>query len=542
MECHLATMLEHIADRIPNRTALVHDGVRRSWRDYDDRAGSLAAALLSLGVKPNAKVALLMRNCPEYSESLLAASKIRAVPVNVNYRYRDDELAYLLDDADAEIVIHHAEFRDHLDRILPRLPLIRRCIQVGEPPEPAGPVVGYEQFIGQFRPARRIGRAGSDLWMVYTGGTTGLPKGVMFDMSVFMSAAMKVGYPTFGLPHPDEAPSVEAALDAAIDGAIFPVAVSASPLMHGTALFLGALAPLLAGGTAVTLTSRSYDPTAVLRVAAAERATLIALVGDVFAIGLIEALDSLPPGALDLSALRFIYSSGAMFTADVKRALLDRLGPGTQIVDVVGATEGFFGSTVTRRGETSSSGSFAPGPTTKVFAEDGREVRPGSGEAGLLATAGINFARGYYKDPRKSAVTFRMVNGIQYSVPGDWARVEADGTITLLGRGNQSINTGGEKVFPEEVETVMRRLPAVTDCLVVGVPDERFGQSVAAVVSLTPGATFTADDAIAHVKKHLAGYKAPKHVFIVGEVPRMPSGKADYPATTRLANERLAAI
>jgi len=361
-------------------------------------------------------------------------------------------------------------------------------------------------------------------------------------MSVFMSAAMKVGYPTFGLTHPDEAPSVEAALDAAIDGAIFPVAVSASPLMHGTALFLGALAPLLAGGTAVTLSSRSYDPACVLRVAAAERATLIALVGDVFAIGLVEALDSLPPGTLDLSALRFIYSSGAMFTADVKRALLDRLGPGTQVVDVVGATEGFFGSIVTRRGEASSSGSFTPGPTTKVFAEDGREVRPGSGEAGLLATAGINFARGYYKDPQKSAVTFRMVNGIQYSVPGDWARVEGDGTITLLGRGNQSINTGGEKVFPEEVETVMRRLPGVTDCLVVGVPDERFGQSVAAVVSLTPGASFTADDAIAHVKKHLAGYKAPKHVFIVSQVPRMPSGKADYPATTRLASERLAAI
>jgi acyl-CoA synthetase (AMP-forming)/AMP-acid ligase II len=540
MECHLATMLEYIADRIPDRTALIHDGARRSWREFDNRASSLAAALLSLRVKPDAKVALLMRNCPEYSESLLAATKIRAVPVNVNYRYLDDELAYLLADADAEIVIHHAEFSGHLHRILPRLPLVRQCIQVGEPPAAASPFVGYEQLISQFRPTGRIRRAGNDLWMVYTGGTTGLPKGVMFDMSVFMSAAMKVGYPTFGLPHLDEVPTVEAALDAAIGGAVFPVAVSASPLMHGAALFLGALAPLLAGGTAVTLTSRSYDPARVLRVAAAEHATLIALVGDVFAIGLVEALDSMPPGTLDLSALRFVYSSGAMFTVEVKRALLDRLANGTQIVDVIGATEGFFGSAITRRGDASTSGSFAPGPATKVFTEDGREVRPGSGEAGVLATSGVNFARGYYKDPQKSAVTFRIINGIQYSVPGDWARVEADGSITLLGRGNQSINTGGEKVFPEEVETVIRRLPDVADCLVVGVPDDRFGQSVAAVIAPAPGVTLSAEGVIAHVKRRLAGYKAPRHVFIVGEVPRMPSGKADYPAATRLANERLA--
>ncbi len=316
-----------------------------------------------------------------------------------------------------------------------------------------------------------------------------------------------------------------------------PVSVPCAPLMHGTGLTLGAMIPQCVGGAVVTLTARSFDAHELLDAIAARRVTNLAIVGDVFSKPLIAAIDEGTGTPADLSSLRRIYSSGAMWSAEVKAALLDR-APQLVLNDIMNSSEGAMATQVTTRESGADTARFVLNPTTKVFTEDGREVVPGSGEVGLLA-AGGNIPVGYFKDAAKTASTFREVDGQLYSFPGDMARVEADGSIVLLGRGSQVINTGGEKVFCEEVEEAVKRVPGVADCLVVGVDDERFGQAVTAVLSFDPGAEVAPEQIIASVKADLAGYKAPKHVVVVDEVPRAPNGKADHRAARARALEVL---
>jgi fatty-acyl-CoA synthase len=355
-----------------------------------------------------------------------------------------------------------------------------------------------------------------------------MPKGVMYAMGGLTAAFVESGFPLLGLTTPTDASQIaEVVGQAAGRGDRF-ISIPACPLMHGTGVWLGTFIPHLAGGTVITLESRSLDPHELLAAVQRHRATAVAIVGDAFAKPILRALDEAAERGTpyDTSSLRTIISSGVMWTAEVKTALLDRIEQ-LVLVDAVGSTEGSMGVSITMKGLSSATAKFNQMPSTKVFTEDGREVEPGSGEIGMVA-AGGNVPLGYFKDPEKSARTFRVVDGVRYSFPGDLATVNEDGSLNLLGRGSQVINTAGEKVFPEEVEEAVKRAPGVEDCLVVGVPDERFGEAVTAVVSRAAGQSIDAAGVVAEVKLHLAGYKAPKHVVFVDQVPRSPNGKADY--------------
>ena len=301
--------------------------------------------------------------------------------------------------------------------------------------------------------------------------------------------------------------------------------------MHGTGCWLGMMVPQMLGGTAVLLAQRSRDPVELWSPVARERVSLVVVVGDPFAKPLLRALDD-GPERWDVSCLRLMVSSGAMFSLEVKQGLLRHI-PDLVIADVLGSTEGGMGQSLVRAGTSAETAKFKLNPAVKVFTDDGREARPGSGEIGLVANGGM-VPLGYYKDPGKSARTFREVNGVRYSFPGDMATVEADGSITLLGRGSNCINTGGEKVFPEEVEEALKMHPAVEDALVFGVPDERFGQRVVGVASLVAGTTMAPDAIVADARQRLASYKLPKRLVVVARVPRAPNGKPDYAAAKRL--------
>jgi 3-oxocholest-4-en-26-oate---CoA ligase len=330
---------------------------------------------------------------------------------------------------------------------------------------------------------------------------------------------------------------VELALKAQADGKV-PVSIPACPLMHGTGMWIGAMTPHHGGGTVVTLPGRTFEADELLRVAADRSVERVVIVGDAFAKPIWRALQAAAErGApYELPSLAMIVSSGVMWTAEVKNGILDHL-PHVALVDAMGSTEaGAMGVSITMKGVTGEpeTASFARQPTLKVFTEDGREVEPGSGESGMVANTG-SLPLGYFKDPEKTERTFRVIDGVRYVFPGDWAIVEADGSLTLLGRGSQCINTGGEKVFPEEVEEAVKRTPGVHDCLVVGLPDEKFGETVNAVVSTD--AELDEAEVIASVKRQLSGYKAPKRVIFVTEVPRAPNGKADYRTAKQLAAE-----
>jgi 3-oxocholest-4-en-26-oate---CoA ligase len=286
------------------------------------------------------------------------------------------------------------------------------------------------------------------------------------------------------------------------------------------------------GGTAVLLQTRGLDPVEVWETVDRERVQHLIVVGDAFAKPLLRALDE-APGRWDLSSLRLMVSSGAMFSADVKRGLIEHI-PALAIADVLGATEGGMGTSITTKDTPpNETAKFTLNPTSKVFTDDGREVQPGSGEIGVVANGGL-VPIGYYKDPEKSARTFREVNGVRYSFPGDMATIAADGTLVLFGRGSNCINTGGEKVFPEEVEEALKEHPSVEDALVFGVPDDRFGQRVVGVVSLSPGSTASTDDIVTDVRSRLSSYKLPRELRLVEQVPRTPSGKPNYPAAREL--------
>jgi acyl-CoA synthetase (AMP-forming)/AMP-acid ligase II len=529
MEMHFATVWESIADALGDQPAITHAGLTRTWSQYDDRAARLASAYVGAGLGPDAKVGLYLFNGNEYLEAQYGVFKMRGVPININYRYLDNELAYLLENSDAEAVVFHSSLSERIARVKDSLPLLKLLIQVDDDgSELLDGAVRYEDTIATHAPMPRIPRAENDIYMLYTGGTTGMPKGVMYAMGGITSGFITSGFPLIGLAPPSEAAEVASMVRGAVEAGQRMVSIPCAPLMHGTGLWIGALVPQLAGAEVITLTSRSLDPHEVLRTVAESRATNLTIVGDSFAKPLLRAIDEAADRGepYDLSSLTLIASSGVMWTAEVKEQLLDRIEQ-VILLDAMGSTEGTMGTQITMRGLPPTTAQFAQSPTTKVFTPDDREVEPGSDEVGLVA-AGGNVPLGYYKDPEKSARTFRVIDGVRYSFPGDMAKVAADGTLILLGRGSQVINTGGEKVFPEEVEEAVKRVDGVVDCLVVGVDDERFGQAVTAVVSLAEGVTLDEDTIIAAVKTDLAGYKAPKHVVFTDHVPRAPNGKADY--------------
>jgi fatty-acyl-CoA synthase len=482
---------------------------------------------------------MYLYNSPEYCETNFAAIKIRGIPINVNYRYLDDELAYLLDNADVEALVFHSSLGDRVARVRALLTRLRLLVEVDDGPAGDGSshvdgAVRYEAMQAALAPAERIAPRGDEIYMFYTGGTTGMPKGVMYSMTDFAGFFLRT-YPTMiGQARIlDPATLPDAARELRARGETM-VSMSGPPLMHGTGCWLGMMVPQMLGGTAVLLEKRSLDPIELWSTVARERVNLVVVVGDAFAKPLLRALDD-APGRWDVSCLRLMVSSGTMFSLEVKQALLRHV-PALAIVDVLGSTEGGMGQSTVRAGTNAETAKFKLNPTTKVITDDGREVQPGSNEVGMVANGGM-VPLGYYKDPEKSARTFREVNGVRYAFPGDMATVEADGTITLLGRGSNCINTGGEKVFPEEVEESLKVHVAVEDALIFGIPDERFGQRVVGVASLVAGMTASPETILADARARLASYKLPKRLVVVAHVPRAPNGKPDYAAAKRLFDD-----
>jgi fatty-acyl-CoA synthase len=536
-----ASLWQDIARAIPDEIALVHGDRRRSWREFEDRAARLAGALAARGVKPGAAVAIDLYNCSEYLEAYCATLKLRATPLNVNYRYLGAELAYLLNDAGATAMIFHTSLADRVAPARPDLPAVSAWIQVAEAGEtpPAGDE-DYEALIASHAPAAALPPDPADTLLSYTGGTTGLPKGCKYNVVAMTQVALNTRAMVVGKPVPDDVHPAETARRLAAEGSRA-VAIPAAPLMHSTGLQFTSLPTLCAGGTVVTLTSRSFDPRELIAAVEHERVSTVAMVGDAFARPLVRALeeDAAAGKRHDLSSLRMMASAGVAWSAETKQKLFD-FAPQVALSDNCGATEGVhYGSHVTRRGDAASTAEFIRSPGLLLVDEDGNILPDRVGQVGLLAHTTAAVA--YHNDPAKSAKVFRVIDGKQYAVPGDYGRFEAGGKFTLMGRGSNTVNTGGEKVHPEEVEHAIKALPGIDDCIVVGLPDERFGQRVVAVVQVRAGSGANEAAIVARLKETMAGYKVPRQFTFVPQMPRFPNGKADYAKARELASGSAAA-
>ncbi len=509
---NLGDLFEAVADAVGGRPAVVAGGRRLSFADLEGRANRLAHVLADHGVGPGDRVALMLRNGNEYLEAMLAAFKLRASPVNVNTRYTTDELRYLLTDASPRMVVHEPDLASSVREAL-AVPASADDVALlarGAPYEAA--LAGAS--------ARRpdIERSGDDRYVLYTGGTTGLPKGVVWRHEDLLFAALGGGNPG------GDAATVPADVVAHAEAGRTRC-LPASPFTHGTAHWV-ALSTLLHGGTVIVDTTAAFDPDRLWALAARESATVLVIVGDAFARPLADALAGDPERG-DLSDLLVILSGGAVLSPVVRDALLEHL-PWAVVVDGYGTSEtGGQGQMPVWAGQSHHCLlRFHVDADTAVLDDAGRPAPPGSGLVGRLARRG-HIPVGYLGDPAASAETFLELHGQRWAVPGDLARVEADGSVTLFGRGGSSINSGGEKVFPEEVEMVLKAHPAVFDAVVFGVDDERFGQRVGTVVAARPGHAIEVEELHRHCRARMADFKVPHRVVVVDEVRRRPSGKAD---------------
>ena len=548
METHFATLWENISDVIPDRKALICGNIERTWKEYDERAARLASLLTKNGLGDNSKVGLYLHNSNEYLEAQYSIFKIKGVPINVNYRYKEDELVYLLDNADAEAVFYQGCYASQIESIKEKLPKVKVFIQVSdgttELPEFS---VDFEDSISNNNPMDRLVRSGENIYMLYTGGTTGMPKGVMYKHEGFVSGMLKTGTAWGLLPiAPEELENTDGFNLDIVPGLVkdleksnnLIVSLPACPLMHGTGMWLGAFIPLSVGGTVVTIPQLGFDPDYLLKETEKHKVNNLVIVGDAFAKPIRDSLDKAKSegSPYDISSVNMMISSGVMWSSEVKEGLLAHHE--MLLVDAMGSTEGGMGSSIASRENPAPTAKFTLNPGVIVNTDEGKLVEPGSGEMGLIGTSGL-VPEGYYKDEKKSAETFKEVDGVRYSFPGDYALVEADGSITLLGRGSNCINTAGEKVYPEEVEEAVKRHPDIYDCLVVGVEDDRFGQRVVALASFKEDNIVEESDLISFTRDHLAGYKLPKQVLFVDEVMRAPNGKANYKWAKQRADEEL---
>ncbi len=501
-----------------------------TWNDCERRAANLARWMLERGATRQGKVGLYGYNSHAYLEGMYASFKAGLVPFNVNYRYKEEELLYLLDNADAEILVVHHEFSPVLAKVLGDLPKVRGVLLYddGFPAEVAGE--DFEAAASADGPAPVAERSPEDLMFLYTGGTTGMPKGVMWRQGDL--------YDRLGGGGLGPSPATLDDLRTYVENPPLRVGnLVACPLMHGTGWFVS-IAAWLTGGTVFLLEHpRHFDPGEFWASVERLRPSTSVIVGDSFAKPLLGHLDEAAAGGqtYDLDSLKMMISSGVMWSTESKQGLL-RHHPGMLLVDQFSSSEALgMGTSIMSAAGPVATAKFSLGENTRLFDELLRPIETGPGSKGLVGVGGAQPV-GYYKDPEKSARTFVEAEGQRYSIPGDWAVVEDDGvTLGLLGRGSVCINTGGEKVFPEEVEEVVKRHPAVRDVVVVGVPDERWGEAVTAVLSTQAGEAVTEPEIVALVKEHISDYKAPKHVVVVDHVYRSPSGKADFKATKAAA-------
>jgi fatty-acyl-CoA synthase len=536
---NLADLFELVVDTVPDRLALVAGDTRLTYRELDTRAGRVARHLEAAGHTPGAHIGILARNRAEWVETMVGCYKARTVPINLNFRYVAPELRYVIDNADLEALVYERELSqlvaDSLATGAPGPSLDLLVIEDGTDPvgpDPVTAVTGasptpYEDALaaadggGDFAP-----RSPDDLYILYTGGTTGMPKGVMWRQEDIFFAAMGGG--GWGAEPIAAADDLAGRLNTDAEGRIPMLVVG--PLMHGNAQWAMWNAFMMAG-TTVLYTEHHFDPDRILRLVGDEGVVSSALVGDAMARPLAETLAAASPGTYDVSTLLVIGSGGAMLSAAVKADLAAQL-PDVMIMDRFGSSEAGAQGAV----EVGASGpKFVMSDDTAVLDDDLRPLAPGDGRIGRLARTG-RIPVGYYKDEVKTAATFPTdADGIRWSVPGDLASIGPDGVITVHGRGSASINSGGEKIFPEEVEAAIKAHPDVYDAIVVGLPDERFGERVAAVVRLRNGAgDLGLDDLGRHCRDHVAGYKVPRQLLLVGEIPLTAAGKPDTAAARAL--------
>jgi len=527
---NIADMWEAVWPNVADREALVCGPQTRTYAELADRVNRFANHLRSIGVGPGDKVGLVLRNDVRYLEAMLAAFTLRAVPVNMNHRYTGEELGHLLGDSGASVVLVHQTVTAQLASVPEGLDDLTEVLILDDP-DPStvsGEVadipgaLDYEQVLRSSSPDPVVtpGRGNDDVYLMYTGGTTGRPKGVVWRQEDAFFACIGGGDPMRLIGAIDRPEEI---LDRVVDGFVyFPLA----PLMHAAAQWT-TLSMLLAGGKTVLMPGR-LDPEAVWQAVNDHKVNTLTIVGDAVGRPLVKTWEA-NPDRWDASSLFAISNGGGPISPSLKVRLRE-LFEGRAIVDGFGSSEsGVQGSQrLQADDEVTGMARFAPGPGTVVFDENMRPVEAGSGLSGRVANTG-RLPVGYLNDPEKTAATFIEVDGSRYCFTGDMATVEADGTIQLLGRGSQCINTGGEKVYPEEVELALLDHPGVKDVLVVGVADERWGSSVAAVVEPEPGQSApTLTDLQDHLRARLAGYKLPRHLVVVDQVKRSPAGKADY--------------
>jgi fatty-acyl-CoA synthase len=535
MDFNLADVHEAVAEAIPDREAIIFRDRRLTFGEVNERSRRLANYLLSRGLPVRRErseietyesgqehLAVYCYNGNEYIEAMLGAFKARVAPLNVNYRYVEEELLYLFRDSRARAIVYHAEFAPILDKVRSQLPDLEVLLQVADDSGNAllAGAVDYEQALASASAsAPDVERSPDDLYILYTGGTTGMPKGVLWRQADIFPAAMG-GRNMDG----SEKPSLEAIVQGATEGAGMPQLLT-PPLMHGAAQWV-AFGAMVGGNTVVLLSEpHRLDPHDVLSTIEREGARTVLIVGDAFARPI---LDQLRKQKYDLSSLFLLASGGAALSTANKQEFLDLL-PHITVLDAIGSSEtGGQGTQASNKDTGVSTGTFTPGPSTTVVSEDlTRVLAPGDDEIGWFAQMG-RVPLGYFADADKTARTFPEIEGTRYSVPGDRARFLDDGRIEVLGRDSVTINSGGEKIFAEEVEHALKLHPAVYDAVVCGRPSDRWGQEVVAIVTLREGARATEKDLSDECTRHIARYKLPKAFLFRDEIVRSPSGKADY--------------
>ena len=519
---NIADLAEHAIDAVPDRVALICADEQLTYAQLGEKANRLAHYLIDRGVKKDDKVGLYCRNRIEIVIAMLGIVKAGAILVNVNFRYVEGELRYLFDNSDMVALVHERRYSDRVANVLPDTPNVKTTLVVEDGSDNDFQRYGGVEFysaIAQGSPERDFGeRSADDIYLLYTGGTTGFPKGVMWRHEDIYRVL-------FGGTDFATGEFVKDEYDLAKAAAANPpmIRYPIPPMIHG-ATQSSTWMSIFAGQT--TVLAPEFDADEVWRVVHDHKVNLLFFTGDAMARPLLDAL--IKDNDYDLSSLFLLASTAALFSPSIKDKLLELL-PNRVITDSIGSSEtGFGGTSVVAAGHTHTGG---PRVTidhrTVVLDDDGNEVQPGSGVRGVIAKKG-NIPVGYYKDEKKTAETFQTINGVRYAIPGDYALVEEDGTVTMLGRGSVSINSGGEKIYPEEVEAALKGHPEVFDALVVGVPDPRYGQHVAAVVQARPGRRPSLADLDSFVRSEIAGYKVPRSLWLVDEVKRSPAGKPDY--------------
>ncbi len=521
MEYNLADLYEAVCDAVPDNVALASGDVRHTYADLDKRANRLAHYLQSKGIGAGDHVGLHLFNGHEFVEAILALFKIRAVGINVNYRFVGPEVRYMVENGDLRGIITQRRFLPVIGEAMEGLPPLDALVVIEDGVDAVSnqESIEYETALAQSSDARDFGpRSSDDLYIIYTGGTTGMPKGVMWRHEDLFFTGLQGGSPG---GEPVESP--EELIDQVKEGWYTVTMLPCAPFIHGAAQWTQWICHLT-GGKLVLQHGPSFDAKRILQLVAEEDVSTISLVGDAMAIPLVEELKA---GNYDMSNLAVIASAGAILSASVQEEI-EALLPDTMIINSFGTSEsGDLGRAAAEEDSHEGRPSFYMGEEVTVLDEDGKPLEPGSGKIGMVARSG-RLPLGYYKDPVKTAERFKEFGGKRWVVPGDFGTIELDGRITFLGRGSKCINSGGEKIFPEEVEEALKAHPKIIDALVVGVPDPRFGSKVAAVFNTRGNETLSLDEVKAHCRKHVAGYKVPRQITITETVSRMPSGKPDY--------------